>query len=239
MPAYADHRNITRPRERAYALAAVVVVQLALGIALLIGLRVQVGKSAEAVSQLIQVVLPNVPPPIPPPPPPKTANKPESAPKAAPAPLGGSPGPKPAHARPSVAPIVAIQPTAPPSGAGSGSGPAAGSGAGGGAGGNGYGDDGDGGSEMEQIAGEITPRDYPRSLGNAGVGGRVGLLFTVGTSGRVTQCRVTRSSGVPELDALTCRLIMQRFVFRPATDRNGRPVADQVEGEHVWDVNRR
>ena len=240
MPAYAEHRNITRPREPAYALAAVVAVQLVLGLALLTGLRVQVGKSAEAVSQLIQVVLPNVPPPVPPPPPPqpKPASKPESAPKAAPAPIGGSPGPKPAHAPPSVAPIVAVHPTAPPSGGGSGSGPAAGSGAGGGTGGNGYGEDGDGGSEMEQIAGEITPRDYPRHLGNAGVGGRVGLLFTVGTSGRVTQCRVTQSSGVPELDALTCRLIMQRFVFRPATDRYGRPVADQVEGEHVWDVRR-
>lgn len=241
MPAYLDHRSTTRPRERACALAAVVIVQLALGLALLTGLRVQVGRSAEAVSQLIQVVLPNVPPPVPPPPPPapKKASKPESAPKAEPAPPGGSPGTEPAHAPPSVAPIVAIQPTVAPSGGGTGSGPATGSGAGGGTGGNGYGEDGGGGSEMEQIAGEITPRDYPRNLGNAGVGGRVGLLFTVGTNGRVSQCRVTRSSGVPELDALTCRLIMQRFVFRPATDRFGRPVADQVEGEHVWDVSRR
>jgi hypothetical protein len=38
---------------------------------------------------------------------------------------------------------------------------------------------------------------------------------------------------------LTCRLIQQRFVFRPATDRYGRPVADEVEGEHIWEVDSR
>ena len=38
----------------------------------------------------------------------------------------------------------------------------------------------------------------------------------------------------PELDVLTCRLVQQRFVYRPSTDRYGRPIADQVEGEHEW-----
>lgn len=58
---------------------------------------------------------------------------------------------------------------------------------------------------------------------------------TVGVNGRVTRCTVTRSSGVPELDVLTCRLIEQRFVYRPATDRQGRPVPDEVEIEWTWD----
>jgi protein TonB len=130
---------------------------------------------------------------------------------------------------------VAVRPTVAPSGGGSGSGPAIGSGAGGGFGGQGYGAGEGGGTDLEQIAGEITPRDYPRHLGNAGIGGRVGLLFTVGVNGRVTRCTVTSSSGVPELDVLTCRLIMQRFVYRPSTDRYGRPVSDEVEGEHIWE----
>ena len=237
MPAYADHRRTVRPRERALALAAVIVVQLALGFALITGLRVQVGSTADVVQRLIQVTLPQVPPP----PVPhasgvrKPAKAASSAPKAVPAPLGGSPGPKPAHAPTSVAPVVAVRPTVAPSGGGSGSGPAIGSGAGGGFGGQGYGAGEGGGTDLEQIAGEITPRDYPRHLGNAGIGGRVGLLFTVGVNGRVTRCIVTSSSGVPELDVLTCRLIMQRFVYRPSTDRYGRPVSDEVEGEHIWE----
>jgi protein TonB len=224
-----------RPRERAYALAAVVIVQLALGFALLRGLAVSMPRSPELVQRLIDIALPKPPPPPPPiPVRPKPAHHTASAPKAEAKPLGGSPGPKPAHAPPSVAPVVPVRPTAPPSGGGSGAGPALGSGVGGGTGGQGYGDSDEGGTDLEQIAGEITTSDYPRDLRERGIGGRVGVLFTVGPNGRVTRCSVTRSSGVPELDALTCRLIQQRFVYHPSTDRYGRPIADEVEGEHDW-----
>jgi protein TonB len=130
--------------------------------------------------------------------------------------------------------VVAVRPSAAPSGGGSGSGPAIGSGAGGGAGGNGYGGDDGGGTDLEQIAGSIEASDYPRHLRDAGIGGRVSFVFTVEPNGRVGRCTITRSSGVPELDALTCRLVQQRFVYRPSTDRYGRPIADEVEGEHDW-----
>jgi protein TonB len=234
MPAYAQQRTMVRPRERAFALAAVALVQLGLGVALLSGFRVDVTRPGELVQQLIDVTLPKPPPPTPPVrPPPRPEHHPAAAPKAAPDKLGGSPGPKPAHAPPSVAPVVAVKPSAAPSGGGSGTGPALGSGAGGGTGGNGYGE-GEGGTDLEQIAGEITSRDYPRDLRDAGIGGRVGVLFTVEPNGRVGRCTVTRSSGVPELDVLTCRLIQQRFVYRPSTDRYGRPIEDEVEGEHDW-----
>ncbi|HEY6049018.1 MAG TPA: energy transducer TonB, partial [Sphingomicrobium sp.] len=193
---------------------------------------------ADTVQRLIDITLAKPPPPPPPKPPPtEPKTKPhqsEAAPKAAPAPLGGSPGPKPAHALPSVTPVVAVHPTAAPSGGGTGTGPAAGAGAGGGTGGTGYGGEDEGGTDLVQISGAILQSDYPRELRERGIGGRVGVLFTVGPSGRVTRCSVTRSSGVAELDALTCRLIQQRFVYRPSTDRYGRPIADEVEGEHDW-----
>jgi periplasmic protein TonB len=225
-----------RPRERLAALAAVAVVQLGLGLVLLNGLRVEVGRTGEAVERLIEVALPPVPPPVPPVRPETTA-KPEhraaTAPRAERKPLGGSPGPKPAHAPPSVTPVVALRPSAAPSGGGTGSGPALGAGAGGGTGGEGYGGEG-GGTDLQKIAGDILPSDYPKSLGNAGIGGRVSVTFTVETNGRVTNCRVTRSSGVPELDALTCRLMEQRFRFRPSTDRYGRPVAEDVDWDQDW-----
>jgi periplasmic protein TonB len=239
MPAYAQHEGITRPRERIAALAAVVVVQAAFAFALITGLQVDVSRSGEIVQRLVEITLPKPPPPPPPAqPPPKPHHHQAAAPKAAPAKLGGSPGPKPAHAPPSVTPVVAVKPAAAASGGGTGTGPALGAGAGGGAGGNGYGDD-QGGSDLEQIAGEITPADYPKHLREAGIGGRVSFVFTVEANGRVGRCTVTRSSGVPELDALTCRLIQQRFVYRPSTDRYGRPIADEVEGEHDWIANAR
>lgn len=225
-----------RPRERVIALVGVALVQLGLGAALLIGLRIDILPRAELVSRLIDVALPR-----PPPPPTPKVSRPRAAkrssaaaPRAQREPIGGSKGPVPAHVLPAPAPIVALLPSAPASGGGSGTGPAVGSGAGGGSGGEGHGSGGEGGADLVQIAGEILPSDYPRDLRERGIGGRVGIVFTVGTNGRVTSCTVTRSSGVPELDALTCRLIQQRFRYRPSTDRYGRPIPDEVEGEHDW-----
>jgi len=224
-----------RPRDRLAAFAAVALVQLMLGAVFLSGFRIDDLRRTELVSRLIEVAIPPVPPPrmVP-----LEAHRAErhqaAAPKAAPRPIGGSPGPQPSHAMPAPTPVVSLRPAAPAAGGGTGTGPAIGSGAGGGAGGQGYGADDEGGTDLVQIAGEIRPSDYPRDLRDQGIGGRVGMVFTVGPSGRVTSCTVTRSSGVPELDALTCRLIRERFVYRPSTDRYGRPIADEVEGEHDW-----
>jgi len=240
MPAGAERFGAVPARERAGAAAAVLVVQIALGFALLSGLRIEANRVHDTAQRLIEVVLPPVPPP-----PHKLAvvrvvqHHEAAAPKAKPTPLGGSPGPRPAHAPPSVTPVVAVQPSVAPSGGGSGSGPAVGSGSGGGAGGQGYGDSDEGGTDLVQIAGAIVSSDYPRDLRERGVGGRVGVLFTVGPNGRVTGCSVTRSSGVPELDSLTCRLIQQRFRYRPSTDARGRPISDEVEGEQDWVANGR
>jgi protein TonB len=241
MPAYTDRQKTIRPRERAYALAAVVAVQALLGFALLTGLRVSVTHTADVVQKLIDITLPKPPPPQVPHPvvtEHKLVHRSSSAPKAEPKPLGGSPGPQPAHAPPSVKPVVEVRPSAAPSGGGTGTGPALGSGAGGGTGGQGYGAD-DGGTDLEHIAGEILPSDYPPELGRAGVGGRVSVTFTVQVNGRVSGCHVTRSSRVPELDALTCRIIEQRFRFRPSMDRYGRPYADEVDWDHDWIPPRR
>jgi len=217
------------------ALAAVVCVQLAIGFVLLFGLQVSMPRTGSTVERLLDFTVPPPPPEIPrTKPKPKEARDQESAPKAKPEPPGGSPGPKPAHAPPSVAPVVAIKPSVAPSGGGVGIGPALGSGAGGGTGGRGFAGGG-GGRDLELLSGDIYPSDYPRRLARAGIGGTVRMLGTVQPNGRVTNCRVTRSSGVPELDGLTCRLIEQRFVYRPATDRSGRPVSDDIEIEWTWD----
>ncbi len=225
-----------RPRDRLVAIAAVALVQLALGAALLSGFRVEALRSSELVSRLIEVTLPKPPRPA------TVRLRPmhhaSAAPKGVAKPIGGSPGPAPSHALPAPTPIVAIRQAAPASGGGSGTAPALGAGAGGGIGGQGYGADDGGGTDLVQIAGAIGPSDYPADLRARRIGGRVGILFTVGTDGRVTGCTVTRSSGVPELDALTCRLIRERFRYRPSTDRNGRPIPDEVEGEQDWVASR-
>jgi protein TonB len=148
---------------------------------------------------------------------------------------GGSTGPSTIRAPNPVAPIVAIAPTASPGG-NSGYGTLTGSGSGGGTGGQGTGNgdgDGEGGADLELLSGEFRSSDYPRSV-RTGIGGTVEFRFVVGVSGRVTNCTVTRSSGNADLDATTCRVVLKRFRYRPATDANGRPIPEVVEGDVDW-----
>ncbi|MEO5809168.1 MAG: energy transducer TonB [Sphingomicrobium sp.] len=221
------------------SILGVALIHVALGWALLAGLNVDVRHSAELITRMVEIDLPPPPPP-PPPPPVKRARTARAA--AAPAAHdrpGGSTGPERMPRPTPVAPVVAKSPTPSPGGS-SGHGTAIGSGSGGGTGGRGTGNgDGDGGTDLEQIAGEIRPSDYPKAALKAGIGGRVEFRFTVAASGRVSNCAITRSSGNAELDATTCRVIIQRFRYRPSTDAAGRPRADEVEGDHLWSVDRR
>jgi protein TonB len=84
------------------------------------------------------------------------------------------------------------------------------------------------------INGNLRNEDYPRSALRAGAQGSVSVSFTVGPSGRVEQCRVTRSSGHPDLDETTCRLILRRFRYRPALNAAGDPVPETMRKAYDW-----
>jgi len=115
--------------------------------------------------------------------------------------------------------------------------PGAGSGAGGrgdgiGAGGSGSGTGG--GRKAVWQSGTIRDRDYPAAASRARVGGEVEVRFTIQPTGRVSGCRVTRSSGDAALDATTCRLIQERFRFKPATDAAGDAIASAYGWRQSW-----
>jgi protein TonB len=105
-----------------------------------------------------------------------------------------------------------------------------GTGTGGGGGGLGL------GSPARWVSGRIRDSDYPDSAFRARAQGIVYLRFIVAPSGRVSDCRVTRTSGNAALDQTTCRLIMRRFFYRPARDVEGRPIASEIRGEHEWEL---
>lgn len=104
---------------------------------------------------------------------------------------------------------------------------------GGGQGGNGTGS-GAGNTRPRQIRGKLRWSDLPRELREAQQGGELELVYRVNIDGRVSDCRITRSSGFPGLDAQTCRLITERFRFRPSLDPSGRPVPAYIEETHGW-----
>ena len=117
---------------------------------------------------------------------------------------------------------------------GQGNGTGSGLGGNGGGGGGGMGR----GSPPRWIKGDIRDKDYPRASAEAGFGGTVGVRFAVETNGRATDCVVTRSSGHQDIDETTCRLIEQRFRYKPGTDADGRPVRTWLVERHTWSIHR-
>ena len=253
-----DERN----RDRLKSMAGVAVFHGLLGYALITGLGFDpVGQVAEQL-KMFDVIEKELPPPPPPTPaaPDKAEAKKVAKPKnaegaASPANLRDTPtqvvAPKPVIVLPVPPPIpaapVAGQGNAEAAGAADVRGPGTGAGGvgtglGSGMHGDGTGGGGGGGgraTKVRFISGRIGPDDYPRGPFNAGISGTVHLRFVVGTSGRVTDCAVTRSSGNAELDSTTCRLLKRRLRYRPATNAEGRPIPATVIGQHEWIAERR
>jgi protein TonB len=70
--------------------------------------------------------------------------------------------------------------------------------------------------------------DYPAAAQSSGAEGTVQATLTIGSDGRVVSCNVTRSSGNSSLDSTTCNILRRRAKFTPARDSNGQPTTDTV-----------
>ena len=80
----------------------------------------------------------------------------------------------------------------------------------------------------------MTSDDYPVDALLKNLGGKVEVWLLVDATGRVAQCDVTVSSGVPSLDSTACRLFKSRARFLPAVDKKGRPAMGTVSTAVVW-----
>jgi periplasmic protein TonB len=245
-------------RDRIGSASAALLVHMAIGAALLWGLGVDVRSTVEAPLKLFDV-LPPPPPPEPKQfqPPPRVESDTQNQ-RFTPREEGGSSppnirsrateivAPEPVIPLPVTPPIVAApKPDIgfdPSSGAADRRGPGTGSGGIGDGSGSGAGGGGGGGGGYgrlrppRRIRGGFRDSDYPRMVGEAGVGGRVSVIFTIHADGRVTDCEVTRSSGSRALDDTTCRVIEQRYFFEPSRDENGRPIRSRMTENHEWVV---
>jgi protein TonB len=122
-----------------------------------------------------------------------------------------------------------------------GLGAAAGAGAGRGGEGDGSGSGGSGSGRGSgtftppvHVAGNLTNGDYRAARAPSGAAGTVRVSFRIRSDGGVDQCRVTGSSGYPQFDQATCRLIEQRFRFRPALDEQGRALDWMANTDYTW-----
>jgi len=87
-----------------------------------------------------------------------------------------------------------------------------------------------------QPSGWLSPDDYPRAPLVDGVEGVAAYRLIVGTSGRVSACEVTRSTGNVQLDATTCKFIERRARFESATDESGAKVVGGYTGTVKWEI---
>lgn len=185
-------------------------------------------QAVERVLSTFTVTITAPPPPPPPAPEPKAAGAQGEAGKQAVPNAAKAPEPKIAIAQ-SPAPKASSTGSAATSGAtsqGAGTG-AGGSGEGTGSGGSGSGQGSGGASKAVHVSGQISnARDFPLPPGGreARIGKSVILALTIAPSGRATACRVYRSSGFPDTDAVACKLAMERLRFKPATNAAGEPI---------------
>ena len=112
-----------------------------------------------------------------------------------------------------------------------------GTGAGGEGTGTGSGQGGGAVTKPEHIAGSIDDAgDYPVPEGGRAArrGTEVIVRVVVGVDGRASNCTVYRPSPDPEADRITCRLVVERLRFRPATDAQGNPVPAPFYWRQRW-----
>lgn len=78
---------------------------------------------------------------------------------------------------------------------------------------------------------------YPREALRNGQQGRVTIAWTIDQVGKTRDCRVLDSSGATSLDLTTCAIILQKARFRPALDKDGKPMESYQVQAIRWSLN--
>lgn len=82
----------------------------------------------------------------------------------------------------------------------------------------------------------VTTNDYRTIWINKEMSGTARFTLDVNGDGRVSDCRITQSTGYAELDQATCALIAKRARFKPAKDGNGEDAAGSYSSAIHWQL---
>lgn len=207
---YAQKKEISG--NRTLAIIMVVVIQFALGYAIVTGLAYNVIKKAAEDLKTFNVEE-QPPPPAEPPPPPKDMPQ-LPPPPTTPPPLVQMNAPPPPIQMQFAPPPTIQPPRAPPAPPPPRKIQSA--------------------RARANLASYVTNDDYPAAALSRNEEGTTGFTLTVSPDGRVSGCTVTRSSGSSTLDAATCQLMRSRAKFTPAIDNSGNPTSDSVNATIRW-----
>jgi protein TonB len=204
---YAQRKEISG--NKTLAIIMVIVLQFALGYAIVTGLAYNVIKKSIQDLKTFDVEE-QPPPPEAPPPPPKDMPKAPPPPTMPPVMVNTNPAPSPIIQQvapappPYIPPVAPSPPPAPPAPRKT--------------------------QSAQSAKGDLrtlfSNDDYPAAALAAGAGGTAQAELTVGTDGRVVSCNLIRSTGNGALDAATCNILRRRAKFTPARDSNGNATTD-------------
>lgn len=83
----------------------------------------------------------------------------------------------------------------------------------------------------------VTNDDYPPTARRAGEEGSVDVEVAIDATGRISACKVVKSSGSSVLDAATCSLVQRRGRYQPATDSSGSPTTATATLTYRWSLS--
>jgi protein TonB len=210
---YAQRKEISG--NRTLAIIMVLVIQFALGYAIVTGLAYNVIKKAAQDLKTFDVEE-QPPPPEKPPPPPKDMPKVPPPPMLPPSvvPIQIAPPTIQTVTTPVIPPLAPAppRPPAPPAPRQSQARSLTGS-----------------------LQGLFSADDYPPSALDNNEQGSVTVTLTIGPSGRVTGCGASGSAS-STLKNTTCRIVQARARFSPAQDANGSPMTSSYSQTIVWRI---
>lgn len=82
----------------------------------------------------------------------------------------------------------------------------------------------------------VTTEDYPSRALREEREGVTTIAFEITPDGRAANCRVTASSGSPDLDDATCRNFVRRARYKPAQDAGGQPIQSSQSQRIRWQM---
>jgi protein TonB len=212
--AYADQPTMS-PR-KAFSIGLVVLLHVVIGYAFVTGLAFNVIKKAAQDLKVVDIKDQPPPPEQKPPPPPPQQNNVPPPPIVAPPPIVQT-----QTLAPQIQTVLTPPPVAPPITVAATPAPAP--------------------PVISQAAAAkgnpgswVSSDDYPPAALREERQGRVTIAFTINEQGRIENCRVTSSSGSPDLDEATCRLVTRRGRYAPAKDTAGNPIRQNASLPFRW-----
>jgi protein TonB len=84
---------------------------------------------------------------------------------------------------------------------------------------------------------KIPDREYQRIAGGRIPRGSATISFRVSADGRMSGCRIVRSSGDSSVDSVVCAAATRYLRFSPARDPDGHAVAQDMTYTPSWRPN--